>query len=70
MLLQMKRKEEQESCHRVPLEIKTGKMYRKQGTLEHRAQVTVYTTKWLFLLPHGLPDNNKLYLTSPEPSKK
>ena len=24
---------------RVPLELKTGKMYRKQGTVEHRAQV-------------------------------
>ena len=26
--------------HRVPLELKTGKMYRKQGTVEHRAQVS------------------------------
>lgn len=25
--------------HRVPLELKTGKMHRKQGTVEHRAQV-------------------------------
>ena len=24
---------------RVPLELKTGKMFRKQGTIEHRAQV-------------------------------
>ena len=27
------------SSKRVPLELKTGKMYRKQGTTEHRAQV-------------------------------
>ena len=25
---------------RVPLELKTGKMFRKQGTIEHRAQVS------------------------------
>ena len=28
------------SHSRVPLELKTGKMYRKQGTVEHRAQVS------------------------------
>lgn len=27
------------ASHRVPLELKTGKMHRKQGTIEHRAQV-------------------------------
>ena len=27
------------TCHRVPLELKTGKVYCKQGTIEHRAQV-------------------------------
>lgn len=27
------------SHSRVPLELKTGKMYRKLGTVEHRAQV-------------------------------
>ena len=27
------------ASRRVPLELKTGKMYRKQGTVEHRAQV-------------------------------
>ena len=32
-----------ESSHRVPLEIKTGKMFRKQGSLEHRAQVSLYS---------------------------
>ena len=26
---------------RVPLELKTGKMYHKQGTIEHRAQVVI-----------------------------
>ena len=26
--------------NRVPLELKTGKMFRKQGTIEHRAQVS------------------------------
>ena len=29
--------------HRVPLELKTGKMQRKQGTIEHRAQLTLYS---------------------------
>ena len=28
-----------ESSYRIPMEIKTGKMYRTQGSLEHRAQV-------------------------------
>lgn len=26
--------------NRVPLELKTGKMFRQQGTIEHRAQVS------------------------------
>ena len=30
------------SSKRVPLELKTGKMHRKQGTIEHRAQVGRY----------------------------
>jgi len=29
--------------NRVPLELKTGKLFRKQGTIEHRAQVSVLT---------------------------
>lgn len=28
----------------VPLELKTGKMFHKQGTIEHRAQVDTYCT--------------------------
>ena len=35
--MQMKREDGAALSHRVPLEIKTGKMYRKQGSLEHRA---------------------------------
>ena len=27
--------------YRAPLELKTGKMFRQQGTIEHRAQVCV-----------------------------
>ena len=27
--------------YRAPLELKTGKMFRQQGTIEHRAQVRV-----------------------------
>ena len=27
---------------RAPLELKTGKMFRKQGSVEHRAQVRVW----------------------------
>ena len=27
--------------YRAPLELKTGKVFRKQGTIEHRAQVGV-----------------------------
>ena len=27
--------------YRAPLELKTGKIFRKQGTIEHRAQVGV-----------------------------
>ena len=38
----MKRGDGAALSHRVPLEIKTGKMYRKQGSLEHRAQVQYY----------------------------
>lgn len=30
---------EQVTTHHVPLELKTGKMFHKQGTIEHRAQV-------------------------------
>ncbi len=33
---------------RVPLELKTGKVFRKQGTIEHRAQVRI-------LLGGGIP---------------
>ena len=43
-----RRQVNQESCleattvtSRVPLELKTGKMFRKQGTIEHRAQVHI-----------------------------
>jgi len=28
--------------YRAPLELKTGKMFRRQGTIEHRAQVCVW----------------------------
>ena len=42
LFIQMKRGDGETSSHRVPLEIKTGKMYRKQGSLEHRAQVPYY----------------------------
>lgn len=34
------------SSHRVPLELKTGKMHRKQGTIEHRAQVSYTRQYW------------------------
>ena len=30
------------TCHRVPVELKTGKVHCKQGTVEHRAQVGVF----------------------------
>ena len=32
---------------RVPLELKTGKMFRKQGTIEHRAQVQYNIHRWM-----------------------
>jgi DNA replication ATP-dependent helicase Dna2 len=41
--IKMRRGKGAESSHRVPLEIKTGKMFRKQGTLEHRAQLSLYS---------------------------
>ena len=40
--IQMNRGDGAALSHRVLLEIKTGKMYRKQGSLEHRAQVPYY----------------------------
>lgn len=38
-----KRSHKTTTTTRVPLELKTGKMFRKQGTIEHRAQVRVHT---------------------------
>ena len=34
--------DEVRTMHRLPLELKTGKVYNKAGTVEHRAQVRTY----------------------------